>query len=213
MISTFYPVSRPSISSLERRYVAEALESGWISSLGTFVDRFEHEFAEFCGAKQALSVCNGTAALHLALKALGVGPGDEVLVPDLSFIATANAVLMVGATPVFCDIDRTTLCLDPSLLEKHITGKTKVIMPVHLYGHPADMVAICEIAKEYNLLVVEDAAEAHGSSVNGKPVGSMGNCGVFSFYGNKNRQPEREEPSPRTIQSSWIGAGACTIMQ
>ncbi|MGF7159319.1 perosamine synthetase [Rhodoligotrophos appendicifer] len=185
-MSISYPVSRPSITALEIQYVTDAVRSGWISSLGSYISRFEADFAALCGTKHAVSVCNGTAALHLALLAMGIERGDEVIVPDLSFIATANAVLMAGATPVFCDVDPFTLCLDPRLLEGLLTGRTKAIMPVHLYGHPADMRAIVDVANRHGLLVIEDAAEAHGATIEGQPVGSFGACGTFSFYGNKN---------------------------
>ncbi len=186
MSQRFYPTSKPSIGPLEVEYVTHAVQSGWISSLGEYVSRFEEEFAAFCGVDHAVAVSNGTVAIHLALVALRIGPGDEVIVPDLSFIATANAVLMAGATPVFADINADTLCLDPSTIEPLITPRTRAIMPVHLYGHPADMRAISQIAARHGLLVIEDAAEAHGSEVNGQRVGGLGNCATFSFYGNKN---------------------------
>jgi perosamine synthetase len=182
----FYPVSRPSVTSREVEYVTDAVTSGWISSLGPYVTRFEDDFAAFCGVEDAVSVASGTAALHLALHAYGIGAGDEVIVPDLSFVATANAILMTGAKPVFCDIERETLCIDPALIENLITPRTRAIMPVHLYGHPADMPAINRIADNRGLKVIEDAAEAHGAEINGRRVGGLGDCGAFSFYGNKN---------------------------
>ncbi|MGD9804349.1 MAG: DegT/DnrJ/EryC1/StrS family aminotransferase [Hyphomicrobiaceae bacterium] len=181
-----YPTSKPSIGPLELEYVTDAVRSGWISSLGPYVTRFEEEFAAFCGVEHAVSVSNGTVALHLVLAALRIGPGDEVIVPDLSFIATANAVLMAGATPVFADIEEATLCLDPSAVEQLITPRTKVILPVHLYGHPANMPAIMSIAERHELTVIEDAAEAHGAEIGGRRVGGLGHCATFSFYGNKN---------------------------
>lgn len=185
-MNKFIPISQPSITQKEIDYVHDAVKSTWISSLGKYIDRFEKEFATFCDTKYAVSISNGTVAIQLALHALGIGEGDEVIVPDLSFIATANAVLHVGASPVFVDIDAFNLCLDPTLIEQAITSKTKAIMPVHLYGHPADMVQINQIAKKHNLLVIEDAAEAHGATIEGKKVGSWGDCATFSFYGNKN---------------------------
>ncbi|WGM40033.1 DegT/DnrJ/EryC1/StrS family aminotransferase [Caulobacter sp. NIBR1757] len=181
-----YPVSRPSIGALEAEYVLDAVQSGWISSIGPYVTRFESDFAAFCETRHAVAVSNGTVALHLAMMAYDIGPGDEVIVPDLSFIATANSVLMAGATPVFCDIEPETLCLDPAALESLITPRTKAVMPVHLYGHPADMPAINAVAARHGLKVIEDAAEAHGAAVLGKPVGGLGDCATFSFYGNKN---------------------------
>jgi perosamine synthetase len=181
----FFPISRPSIAEREREYVTRALESGWVSSLGEFIDRFEAEFARFCETRFAVSVANGTVALQLALKAAGIGAGDEVLVPDLSFIATANAVLHAGATPVFADIDPENLCLDPDDLEHRLTPRTRAVIAVDLYGHPADMPGICDFADRNGLCVIEDAAESHGASIAGRRVGSFGQCGCFSFYGNK----------------------------
>jgi perosamine synthetase len=182
----FYPVSMPCLGGREIEYVTDAVQSGWVSSLGPYVTRFEAEFAHFCGVRHAVTVSNGTVALHLALHALGIKPGDEVIVPDLSFVATANAVLMAGATPVFCDIEADSLCIDPNHLAALITPQTKAIIPVHLYGHPANMSEICSIAASCGLYVIEDAAEAHGSAIGGKLVGSFGHCATFSFYANKN---------------------------
>lgn len=185
MIPKFIPVSEPSITQKEIDYVLDAVKSGWVSSLGEYITKFEQEFAKYIGVKYALTTSNGTVALHLALVALGIKQGDEVLVPDLTFVATANAVAYTGATPVFVDVDPETWCIDPEDTRKKITPKTKAIIPVHLYGHPADMDAINEIAREYGLSVIEDAAEAHGAEYKGKKVGSLGICGIFSFYGNK----------------------------
>lgn len=185
-MSTFIPISKPSITEKEISYVTDAVSSTWISSLGKYIDRFEADFATFCNVKYGVSTANGTVALHLALVALGIGKGDEVIIPDLSFIATVNTVLQTGAVPVFADIDPYNLCIDPKAIEKVVTSSTKAILPVHLYGHPADMKAINEIALKYNLVVIEDAAEAHGATINGQKVGSFGSCGCFSFYGNKN---------------------------
>ena len=179
------PVSQPSIAEKEIAYVTDAVSSGWVSSIGSYIEKFEKTFAEFCGVEFALATSNGTTALHLALLSLGIGEGDEVIVPDLTFIATANAVAYVGATPVMVDIDRDTLCISPASIRQAITARTRAILPVHLYGHPADMTAVTEIAREFGLVVIEDAAEAHGAMLNGKRVGSFGDCGVFSFYGNK----------------------------
>ena len=182
----FIPISQPSITQKEIDYVNDAVTSTWISSLGKYIDRFEAEFADFCQSRYAICVSNGTVAIQLALAAYDIGAGDEVIMPNLSFIATANATLHSGAKPVFADIDPENLCIDPKKIEALITPNTKAIMPVHLYGHPAQMDAIIEIAHKHNLLVIEDAAEAHGATVNGKRVGSWGNCATFSFYGNKN---------------------------
>lgn len=186
MPASHYPISMPSITAVEENYVMEAVRSGWVSSLGPYVAMFEERFAKFCGVEEAVGVANGTVALHLALVAMGIGPGDEVIVPDLSFVATANTVIMAGAKPVFCDIEPEYLCMDPVDFERKITSRTKAVMPVHLYGHPADMEAINAIARRHNIKVIEDAAEAHGAAVNGVRVGGLGDCATFSFYGNKN---------------------------
>lgn len=182
----FIPISQPSITQKEIDYVTDAVTSTWISSLGKYIDRFEAEFAQFCDTRFAICVSNGTVAIQLALTAHGIGKDDEVIMPNLSFIATANAVLHCGAKPVFADIDPNTYCLDPATIEALITPKTKAIMPVHLYGHPVEMDKIVEIANKHGLWVIEDAAEAHGAMVHGKKVGSWGHCATFSFYGNKN---------------------------
>jgi perosamine synthetase len=179
------PVARPDLSGNEEAYVVDAVRSSWISSTGPYIDRFEQEFADACGTRTAVAVCNGTVALHLALLALDVRPGDEVLVPSLTYIATANAVRYVGAEPVFVDVDPDTWCLDPTLLEASITARTRGIIPVHLYGHPADMDAINRVAAVHGLWVLEDAAEAHFASYKGRPVGSLSRMSTFSFYGNK----------------------------
>lgn len=180
------PISQPSITQKEIDYVTDAVKSTWISSLGKYIDQFEAEFAKFCGTEYAIAVSNGTVAIHLALVAHHIGPGDEVIIPNLTFVATANAVLHAGAKPVFVDIDPFNLCIDSISLEKAITPRTKAIMPVHLYGHPADMKKIMEVAERHKLIVIEDAAEAHGAKAYNKTVGGWGNCATFSFYGNKN---------------------------
>ncbi|ADR19860.1 DegT/DnrJ/EryC1/StrS family aminotransferase [Calditerrivibrio nitroreducens] len=184
-MNKFIPVSEPTITEKEIEYVLQAVKSGWVSSLGEFITKFEEKFAKYVGTRYALTTSNGTTALHLALVSLGIKEGDEVIVPDLTFIATANAVAYTGAKPVFADIDPETWCIDPDDIKKKITSKTKAIIPVHLYGHPADMDPIMEIAEKYGLFVIEDCAEAHGAEYKGKKVGSIGHCGVFSFYGNK----------------------------
>ena len=181
----FIPISQPSIGARERELVLEAVDSGWVSSIGKYIDEFEAVFARYCGTEFAVTVSNGTTGLHLALVTLGLGPGDEVIIPDLTFVATANAVAYTGATPVLADVDPDTLCIDPASVESLITERTKVIMPVHLYGHPADMDALTTIAKAHNVAIIEDAAEAHGAEYKGRRVGGLGQCGVFSFYGNK----------------------------
>lgn len=179
------PISQPSLGALERKYLLDAFDSGWISSIGHYIDDFEKSFAAYCGTKHAVATSNGTVALHLSLAGLGIGPGDEVIVPDLTFVATANAVRYTGAKPVFVDIDRETLCMDPELFEHAITRRTKAVLPVHLYGHPADMDKIEAIAKAHGIAVVEDGAEAHGARIGTRRVGSFGTCCAFSFYANK----------------------------
>ena len=179
------PVAAADTSGNELKYVSDAITSSWISSTGPYVTRFEKQFAELCGARTCLTVCNGTIALHIALLTLGVRPGDEVLVPSLTYIATANAVRYVGAEPVFVEVDPATWCLDPAKLEDAITRRTKGIIPVHLYGHPADMDAINQIAAVHGLWVVEDAAEAHFAEYKGHRTGGLASLGTFSFYGNK----------------------------
>jgi perosamine synthetase len=185
MRDQFIPVSAPTLAGNEKRYVMDCLESNWISARGKYVEQFEAAFAEFCGVRHAVSCTNGTVALHLALLALGIGPGDEVIVPTLTFVATANAVRYCGATPVFIDCESETWNIDPDLIEARITAKTKAIIVVHLYGHPVDMDAVMSLADRHRLFVVEDAAEAHGAIYRGRKVGSIGHISTFSFFGNK----------------------------
>jgi perosamine synthetase len=179
------PVSEPCLNGNEQKYLTECVQSGWVSSLGKYITAFEQGFADFCGVKHGVAVSNGTVALHLALAALGIGAGDEVITPTLSFIATANAVHYTNAKVIFADSEAATWNIDPAEIEKKITPHTKAIIPVHLYGHPADMDPILEIAERHHLVVLEDAAEAHGAQYKGKRVGSLGKLGAFSFYGNK----------------------------
>ena len=179
------PIAAPVIGEEEIANVVEAMRSGWISSLGAYIGQFERDFAAFCGVAHGVAVANGTTSLHLALVAAGVGPGDEVIIPSLTFVATANVVHYCGATPVFADSDPETWQLDPAGLEARITPKTRAIIPVHLYGHPCDMDAILAIAGRHRLPVLEDAAEAHGAECRGRRAGSLGAIGCFSFYGNK----------------------------
>lgn len=179
------PIAAPVFSGNELRYVTECVLENWISSQGRFVTEFESAFAKFCGVKHGIAVSNGTVALHLALVIAGIGPGDEVIVPTLTFVATANAVRYTGATPIFVDSEQETWNMDTSLVERRITSRTKAIIPVHLYGCPVDMDPLNELAGQYGLFVIEDAAEAHGAKYKGKRVGSLGHVGCFSFYGNK----------------------------
>ena len=179
------PVAEPDIGELEERYVLDAVRSGWVSSAGEYIARFERGFAEYCGAHNAVAVANGTAALHVALVARGIGPGDEVIIPDLTFAATAAAVVHAGATPVLVDVDSESWCIDAELAREAVTDRTKAIIPVHLFGMPAPMTALGEVAKDAGLFVLEDAAEAHGARIGAQRVGSMGEAAAFSFYGNK----------------------------
>jgi len=179
------PVAEPFLGEEELRNVIKAVKSGWISSKGEFIEKFEKSFAEYCGAKYGVATSNGTVALHLALAALGIGKGDEVIVPTLTFIATANVVKYCNARPVFVDSHPEYWCLDPESLEEKITPRTKAIIPVHLYGHPCDMDPILDIARDQGLYIIEDAAEAHGAIYKGRRVGSFGDVSCFSFYGNK----------------------------
>ncbi len=179
------PVADLDLRGNEFKYLIDAFLTTWISSQGPYVEMFEKNFAKFCGCEHAVTTSSGTVALHLALLALGIGKGDEVIVPDLTFVATINAVLYTGATPVIVDVEEESWCIDPKEIEKAITGKTKAVIPVHLYGQPCDMSAIMAIAKKHKIFVVEDCAEAHGATFDGKYVGSFGQIGCFSFYGNK----------------------------
>jgi len=179
------PVAEPSLGEEELKNVMEAVKSGWISSKGEFIEKFEKKFAKYCGVKYGIATSSGTTALHLALTALGIKKGDEVIVPDLTFIATANAITYCGARPVFVDSHPEYWCIDPEKIEEKITPRTRAIIPVHLYGHPCDMDTIMDIAKKYGLFVIEDAAEAHGAEYKGRKVGSFGDISCFSFYGNK----------------------------
>jgi perosamine synthetase len=179
------PVYQPSLSGNEKKYVLDCLESTWISSKGFYLKEFEDEFSKKINVKHSAAVSNGTVALHLALLALGVTNGDEVIVPTLTYIASVNAISYVGASPIFVDSLSSTWQIDPADIERKITKKTKAIMVVHLYGHPCEMDTIMEIAKRYNLYVIEDAAEAFGSRYKNISVGSIGHIAVFSFFGNK----------------------------
>lgn len=178
-------VAEPALDGNELAYVQDCLESTWISSAGAYVERFEELFAAFCEVEHGVACCNGTAALHLALLVAGVVPGDEVIVPALTYVACANTVVACGATPVLVDAQRSTWTLDPAAVEAAVTPRTRAILAVHLYGHPADMDALRAIADRHDLRLVEDAAEAHGARCRGRIAGSLGDVAAFSFYGNK----------------------------
>lgn len=185
MSDIIYPVYRPYIGPEEEQAVFDCVKSKWISSRGKNIKGFETEFADFLGIKKATTVCNGTVALHLALMAIGVGPGDEVILPTLTYVATANAIRYVGAEPVFADSMLDTWNLDPNDVRKKVTPKTKAIIAVHLYGNPCNLEELGVICKDYNLLLVEDAAEAFGSIYQSQYIGGFADICTFSFYGNK----------------------------
>ncbi|MBI5122700.1 DegT/DnrJ/EryC1/StrS family aminotransferase [Candidatus Roizmanbacteria bacterium] len=177
-------VSEPLFEGNELKYLKECIKTSWISS-GKYIKQFENNFSKFCDVKYAITTSNGTNALDTALLALGIKEGDEVIVPDLTYVSTANTVVHVGAKPVFVDVDKDTWTIDPEKIEQKITKKTKAIIVVHLFGHPADMDAINKIAKKHNLFVIEDACQAHGSLYKGKKIGSLGDIACFSFSGAK----------------------------
>ena len=179
------PVYRPDLSGNERAYVLECIDSSWISSIGEFVDRLERAVAEATGAAHAIAVCNGTVALHLALHVLGLGPGDEVIVPSLTYIASVNTIVQTGATPVFAESRWSDWLIDVDDVARRITSRTKAILPVHLYGHACDMVALQALAARHDIVIVEDCAEALGTTLSGRHVGRFGASGTFSFFGNK----------------------------
>ncbi len=183
--SIHLPIASPNLNGNEFKYLTDAFLSTWISSSGSYIKRFEQNFAAYSDCEFGVAVSNGTVALHLALVALGLGPGDEVIIPDLTFAATINAVLHAGATPVIVDVEQDSWCICPQAIKVAITSKTKAIIPVHLYGQPCDMGSIMHIAQQHQLKVIEDCAEAHGAQYDGKKVGSFGDIGCFSFYGNK----------------------------
>ena len=179
------PAASPIFGNDEREAVDRVLRSGMIAG-GPEVEAFEREFSEHVAGRECVALNSGTSALHLGLLAAGIGPGDEVIVPSFTFAATANAVALTGATPVFVDIDSDSFCISTDAVRAAVTERTAGIMPVHLYGHPADMVGVMAIAEELGVAVFEDAAQAHDSSHGGQPVGSFGHFGAFSFYPTKN---------------------------
>lgn len=180
------PVCEPFLAGNEERYVMDALRSGWISSAGKYISEFEASFSSYCGVKHGIAVCNGTAALHLALRSLGIDSGDEVIIPDFTMIASAFAVCYCRAIPVFVDAEADTWNIDTAKIEEKISPRTRAIMAVHIYGHPCDMEPVKKLAEKYQLKIVEDAAEVHGAEYKGKKCGSLGDISAFSFYANKN---------------------------
>jgi perosamine synthetase len=182
----FIPVCEPFLNGNELKYITEAVQTGWISSTGKFVKEFEEKFAGYCGMKFGVAVCNGTVALHLALAALKIGKGDEVIIPNFTMIASAFSVCYTGAKPVYIDADIDTWNMNVDLIEEKINPRTKAIMPVHIFGNPCNMDKIIQIAKKYNLFIIEDAAESHGAEYKGKKAGSFSDISAFSFFANKN---------------------------
>ncbi len=179
------PVCEPLLSGKELAYVEECLKTNWISSKGRFINAFEERFAHYCGCKHGIATTSGTTALHLALAALGVKKGDEVIVPAFTMAACVFAVLYTGATPVLVDADPESWTIDVSEVEAKISPRTRAIMAVHIYGHPCDVDPLLDLAERYNLYLIEDAAEAHGAEYRARRVGGLGHVGCFSFYANK----------------------------
>lgn len=175
----------PSITEKEISYVTDAITNGWNEHWGDYIKKFQSSFASYVGVKHAMATSSCTGAMHIALSTLGIGPGDEIIVPEITWVATSAVVRYVGATPVFCDIAEGSWCMDPASMESKITPRTKAIMPVHLYGHPADMPEIMRIAKKHNLVVLEDAAPSVGAKIGGEKTGSFGDMAAFSFQGAK----------------------------
>ncbi|MGA2505627.1 MAG: DegT/DnrJ/EryC1/StrS family aminotransferase [Anaerolineales bacterium] len=179
------PVNEPRLGAHELDYVMECLKTGWISSEGRFIGAFEKAWADYCGMKFGVAVSNGTTALQLAVACLDLQPGYEVILPTFTIISCAQAITYNGGTPVLVDCDPRTWCMDVGQVEAKITSRTKAIMPVHIYGHPVDMDPLRDIARRHNLVIIEDAAEAHGAEYKGARCGSLGDLGCFSFYANK----------------------------
>ncbi len=179
------PVCEPLMNGRESIYVKDCIDTNWVSSAGKYIPMFEEKFSAYCDMPHGIACSNCTTGLHMSLVALGIGPGDEVIIPDFTLIVSANTVILAGAKPVLVDVDPKTWCIDASLIEEKITSQTKAIMPVHMYGHPCNMPAIMALAEKYDLFVIEDCAQAHGAEVNGKKAGSFGDVACFSFYGNK----------------------------
>jgi len=179
------PVCTPLLGQHEKKYLMDCINTNWVSSSGKYLKIFEDQFSQYCGVKYGITTTSGTSALHLSLVAIGIGKGDEVIMPSFNIASTAFAALYCGAKPVFVDSEPITWNMDPEKIEQKITRRTKVIIPVHIYGHPCDMRTIMRIARKHKLIVIEDAAEAHGAQYNGRKVGGIGDIGCFSFYGNK----------------------------
>jgi perosamine synthetase len=185
VVTDYIPVNEPLLTGNEKKYLNECIDSGWISSEGPFVKKFEEEFSARVGRKYGIAVCNGTAAIDAAIEACGIGPGDEIILPTFTIISCVNQILRSGATPVFVDSMADTWNMDVSTLEEKITPRTKAIMVVHIYGLPVDMDEVIRLSEKHGLIIIEDAAEAHGQTYRGRPCGSFGQLSIFSFYPNK----------------------------
>jgi perosamine synthetase len=181
----FIPIYRPSLAGREKEYVNQCIDSTWISSKGAFVERFERSFGDFVGTPHVTTVCNGTVALHLAMETLGFVPGDEIIVPTLTYVASVNTIIQAKATPVFADSLEATWQVDPRDVRRKITARTKAIMAVHLYGLPCEMDELVSICREHNLFLIEDCAEGFGTYYKDRHVGTFGDVATFSFFGNK----------------------------
>jgi len=179
------PVNEPLINKKEIKYVLDCLKTGWISSAGKYIQDFENKWANYCGMKYGIAVSSGTSALETAVACIGLNPGEEIIMPTFTIISCALAVIRNNGIPVLIDSEPRTWCMDVTKIEKKITSKTKAIMVVHIYGHPVDMDPVVKLAKKYNLIIIEDAAEAHGAEYKGKKCGSLGDISCFSFYANK----------------------------
>lgn len=179
------PVCEPRLAGNEAKYVEDCIKTGWVSSEGRYIAAFEEGWASYCGVKHGIAVSNGTTALQIAVTALDLEPGDEIIMPSFTIISCSLAVVEAGAIPVLVDCDPDTWCLNLDEVEAKITPRTKAIMPVHMFGHPVDMPRLMAIARKHNLRVIEDAAEAHGAEIAGKRVGGFGDMSCFSFYANK----------------------------
>lgn len=185
VLTSRLPIARPDLGGNERDYVAGAVRSSWISSTGVCLARFKQDFAELCGTRHAIPFSNGTVALHVALIALALGPGDEVIVPSLAYPASVNVIRFVGATPVFVDVDPTSWCQEVSVVEAAVTSRTKAVIAVHLYGQPTDMDALGAVCTQRGIRIGEDVADAPLANCHGRPTGGLGDVGTFSFFGNK----------------------------
>jgi perosamine synthetase len=179
------PVNEPSLGERELEFVTECVRTGWVSSSGKFITDFEQRWAEYCGRRFGIALSNGTVALQLAIQALDLKPGDEVILPTFTIVSCAQAVTYAGATPVLIDSEPRTWCMDTAQLQSKITPRTRAIMPVHIYGHPVDMDPVMELADKHGIAVIEDAAEAHGAEYKSRRCGSFGLMSCFSFYANK----------------------------